>query len=72
MSRALLVDYAKPEIRIELAEDLGRLLSGGLSKPGRLLSGGVYVYLPRSCLSFPHPCNSPPLKVVPCNSPPSK
>ena len=41
MSRSLLVDYAKPEIRIELAEDLGRLSSGGLSKPGRLLRGGL-------------------------------
>ena len=41
MSRALFVEYAKSGIRIELAGDLGRLLSGGLSKPGRLLSGGV-------------------------------
>ena len=40
MSRALYVDYAKSEIRIEPAGDLGRLSSGGLSKPGRLLRGG--------------------------------
>ena len=38
---ALFVDYAKSEIRIEPAGDLGRLLSGGLSKPCRLLRGGV-------------------------------
>ena len=41
MSRALLVDYAKPEIRIEPAGDLGGLLSGALSKPCALLRGGL-------------------------------
>ena len=34
------MDYAKPEIRIEPAGDLGALLSGALSKPCALLRGG--------------------------------